>query len=249
MKRPAIASFGALALVILFSEFAPFSAFAQGQRGQAFTPANGVEDEYARYELLAPATSSFRITYDVSVVTPGATSYSDVVPVGSQASDVSAIDLMTGAPLPFQQSAARIDITLARPVPKGGQARIRILKTLKDVASYRQLGPDLLFEHPSSIRRAAVVLPENFELIGADVPVQVIQEPDGRIVASYMRMHRFTGVVSIRARALKTLRANVQRGDGPSEPRPSQAPPDAPPAAQPMDQIRVTERAVQDREI
>ncbi len=31
------------------------------------------EDEYTRYELLAPETSSFKITFDLAAVTPGAT--------------------------------------------------------------------------------------------------------------------------------------------------------------------------------
>lgn len=212
-----------------------------------------VEDEYVRYELLAPSTSSFRITHDLSVVTPGVTTYSDGIPVRSQASDVAVIDLMSGTPLVFDQTNARINITLGRPVPKGGQARIRIVETLRDQISYRQLGQDIAFEHPSSVRRLAVVLPNSFELIGANAPVQVIQEADGRITASYMSASpsagALAGMVSIRARALKGPPVVVQRGDAANEPRPPQAPPDTPPPPQPMDQIRVTERAIQDREI
>jgi hypothetical protein len=212
-----------------------------------------VEDEYVRYELLAPSTSSFRVTHDLSVVTPGATTYSDGIPVRSQASDVAVIDLMSGTPLVFDQTNARINITLGRPVPKGGQARIRIVETLRDQISYRQLGQDIAFEHPSSIRRLAVVLPNSFELIGANAPVQVIQEADGRITASYMSASpsagALAGMISIRARALKGPPVVVQRGDTANEPRPPQAPPDTPPLSPPMDQIRVTDRAIQDREI
>src|SRR5688572_2863244 len=36
---------------------------------------NRSEDEYTRYELLAPETSSFKIIYDVTAVTPGAKFY------------------------------------------------------------------------------------------------------------------------------------------------------------------------------
>ena len=39
---------------------------------QSFRPAGQVEDEYVRYELLEPATHTFRMIYDVSVVTSGA---------------------------------------------------------------------------------------------------------------------------------------------------------------------------------
>ena len=35
-------------------------------------PANRSDDEYTRYELLAPETSSFKIVYDVTAVSPGA---------------------------------------------------------------------------------------------------------------------------------------------------------------------------------
>src|SRR6188508_1726710 len=62
---------------------------------------NVAEDEYTRYELLAPQTASFRITYDVTAVTPGAKFYFNPIRKGSQASDESVIDLMTGKPLKF----------------------------------------------------------------------------------------------------------------------------------------------------
>ena len=146
--------------------------------GIAQQPGTTIEDEYVRYELLDPPTHSFRMVRDVSVVTPGATSYADVIPVRAQVSDVSVIDAMSGAPLTFRSSGTGIDITLARPVPKGGQARVRILMTLKDAFSYRLPGSDIVFEHPSSTRRAAVVLPRGFELIKSSLPVQVIQEAD-----------------------------------------------------------------------
>ncbi len=39
------------------------------------TAQNRSEDEYTRYELLAPETASFKIVYDVTAVTPGAKFY------------------------------------------------------------------------------------------------------------------------------------------------------------------------------
>src|SRR5688500_17449839 len=98
---------------------------------------NRADDEYTRYELLAPETSSFKITYDVTAVTPGARFYFNPIRKGSVASDESVIDLASGAPLKFEQisgAAAReaglanadpegeyIKVTLARPVPAGGE--------------------------------------------------------------------------------------------------------------------------------
>jgi len=225
---------------------------------------NRAEDEYTRYELLAPDTNSFRITYDVSAVTPGARFYFNPIRKGSQASDESAIDLMTGAALPFKEvsgSEARaagfadadletryIQVTLARQVPAGGQARIRILKTYKDAKSYYRNGDTIVFDRPLSIRRNAVVLPAGFELVGASIPVQVF-ETGGRIAASFMSLYAGDAPLVLRARALKNPPITVEHGDVPvGTPAPA-APPDAPPPAPAITAIRVSERAVQDREI
>ena len=64
---------------------------------------NRSEDEYTRYELLAPETASFKIIYDVTAVTPGAKYFFNPIRIGSVATDESVIDLMTGAPLKFQE--------------------------------------------------------------------------------------------------------------------------------------------------
>src|SRR5262249_23307174 len=160
------------------------SAVSHGNVRQVSVPAHPsgepVEDEYVRYDLLDPATHSFQLTHDLSLVKAGATTYSDRVTVDTQMRDVSVIDVMTGAPLTFKLAAGRIDITLARPVPKGGQTRLRIVSTRGDGRVYRQLPPDIAFASPTPGRRGAVVLPKNFELIHTTLPMQVIQEPDGR---------------------------------------------------------------------
>src|SRR5258708_39530691 len=64
---------------------------------------NRSEDAYTRYELLAPETASFRITYDVRAVTPDAKFFFNPIRKGSQASDESVIDLMTGARRGFNE--------------------------------------------------------------------------------------------------------------------------------------------------
>jgi hypothetical protein len=239
-------------VVLVSAALAPEAATGQGARPLPPGPTieDQIEDEYVRYELLKPSTNTLRVTHELSVVTAGATSHADVVPAGAEVSDVSVIDLMTGAALTFKRSATRIDITLARPVPKGGQARLRVITTLKDARGYRQQGQgsDVAFDRPTTIRRGAVVLPKGFELIRANIPVQVIQESDGRISTSFMALSSSLATISIRARALKNP-VLVAHTNEPGQPRPPQAPPDAAPASQPMDQIRVTERAAQDREI
>jgi len=227
---------------------------------------NVAEDEYTRYELLAPQTASFRITYDVTAVTPGAKFYFNPIRKGSQASDESVIDLMTGEPLAFKEITgpqARdagvkdadlethyIQVTLARPVPQDGEARIRILKTYKDPKSYYREGDVIVFNRGLGIKRNAIVLPKNYELVGASIPAQVIEEADGRIAASFMNTYPGEAPLVIKARPLKNPPVQVQHGDVPIQPPPpAPAPADAPPREQPMNQIRVSERALQDREI
>ena len=93
---------------------------------------------------------------------------------------------MTGAPLKFQEvsgAEAResglanasldgryIRVELARPVPQGGEGRIRIIKTYKDPKSYYRDGGAIVFDRPLGIKRNAVVLPPGYEL-------RVVQHP------------------------------------------------------------------------
>ena len=163
---------------------------------------NRSEDEYTRYELLAPDTASFKIVYDVTAVTPGAKYFFNPIRKGSEASDESVIDLMTGTALKFHEvtgaeakdaGLARADldthyiqVELARPVPDGGEGRVRILKTYKDAKSYYREGDLIVFNRPLGIKRNAVVLPKGYALASVNLPVQVIEESDGRITVSFM---------------------------------------------------------------
>jgi len=226
---------------------------------------NAAEDEYTRYELLAPETASFKITYDVTAVTPGAKYYFNPIRKGSQASDESVIDLMTGEPLTFKEVTGQqardaglkdadldthyIQVQLARPVPREGEARIRILKTYKDPKSYYREGDAIVFNRGLGIKRNAVVLPANYELVGANIPVQVIEERDGRIAASFMNIYPNEAPLIIRAKPVKAGAATAATPSAPPQGQVQPAAADAPPREQPMNQIRVTERAFQDREI
>ena len=179
---------------------------------------NRSEDEYTRYELLAPDTASFKILYDVTAVTPGATFFFNPIRKGSQASDESVIDMMTGQPLKFEQVTGAqakqsgltdadadtqyIRVQLARPVPAGGEGRIRILKTYKDPKSYRREGDTIVFDRPLGIARNAVVLPTGYELVSCNIPSQVIEEADGRIAISFMNTYPGQAPLVIKAKAL-----------------------------------------------
>ena len=230
---------------------------------------NRSEDEYTRYELLAPETASFKIVYDVTAVSPGAKFFFNPIRIGSVATDESVIDLMTGAPLKFQEvsgAEAResgltnasldgryIRVELARPVPQGGEGRIRIIKTYKDPKSYFRDGNAIVFDRPLGIKRNAVVLPPGYELVSCNIPSQVIEEPDGRVGISFMNTYP--------SQAPLVLRANpLERRPAPAPAPPvsssraitaatSNPPPSSTGSGQAMERLRVSERAFQDREI
>ncbi len=159
-------------------------------------------DEYTRYELLAPGSTQFKITYDVTATTPGATAFYNPIRKGSVATDESVWDPTTGRPLVWSVvsgAAARaagfadadtttdyIRVTLPRPVPVNGEIRIRIVKTYADAKSYIAGADTVAFVRSLSIKYNAVVLPAGFELVGVNYPSQVLTETDGRIKVSFM---------------------------------------------------------------
>ena len=211
-------------------------------------PQETVQDEYAVYDLLAPDTGSFRTVYEVSVTTPGATTFLDRIGSGlafAQGADDSVVDMMTGAPLKYEQVANGIQVHLARPVPAdGGQARLRIVKTYKDARSYHRDGSAIVFERSIGLRRSAFVLPAGYQLTECNVPSQVLADADGRIRISFV--HQAPGPAALVIKA----RPGAQTGDA-AKPRPltNGRSWEAPAAQGPTERARLAERAHQDRDI
>jgi len=211
-------------------------------------PPQTVQDEYAEYDLLAPDTSSFRAVYEVSVTTPGATTFSDGIGSGlttSNKPDDAVVDVMSGAPLKFEVTARAIEVKLARPVPAdGGQARLRITKTYTDTKNYRRDGDGLVFDRSIPIRHAAIVLPAGYQLTDCNVPSQVLADPSGRLRVSFM--HQAPGVAALVLKAKK----GAQTGDA-AKPRPltNARTWEAMPTQGPTERARLSERAHQDRDI
>ena len=213
MRRPA-----ALALACLLATARP----APGQ-----VPPQTQSDDYTRYELLAPGSGAFRIFYDVSATTAGARFYYNTIRAGAEEEVHGVVDLHTGKPLswrvvdgafarehghPDADPAGRyIQVTLARPVPEGGQARLRIDKTYVDQRSYLTDGRDVVFSRSLSIRRNALVLPAGYELVEANYPVQVDTEDDGRIRVSFMNPGPGAVDLRLRGRPLPEGTHNVRR--------------------------------------
>ncbi len=191
-------------------------------------PAPREEDEYTRYELLDPASARFRILYEVTAVEPGATVFFNPIRKGSSASDESVRDLATSRPLPFEvvsgdearasglpeadPATSYIRIRLPRPVPAEGGVRLLIEKTYQDEKSYFREGADrIVFSRPLGIRRNAIVLPPGYELIGCNVPAQVLTEPDGRLKVSFM--HTGPDAAPLVLAARRIARRTAQRID------------------------------------
>jgi hypothetical protein len=170
---------------------------------------------------------------------------------------------MTGSPLTFQEvsgaearesglASAGLDgryirVELARPVPPGGEGRIRVIKTYKDAKSYYRDGSAIVFDRPLGIKRNAVVLPPGFELVACNIPSQVIEEADGRVGISFMNAYPGQAPLVLRAKALEKPSARPTPAAAVS-PR-AGTPGDPSPRLPPMERVRVNERAFQDREI
>jgi len=188
------------------------------------TPPQTESDAYTRYELLAPGSAKFRIIYEVTATTPGASYYFNPIRKGSTASDEAVTDRATGKPLRFDvvgsddaraggvrsrdTSQTYIRVALSHPVPSdGGEARLLIEKTYEDATSYFLRGDTVVFTRPLGIKRNAVVLPTGYRLVSCNFPSQVLQEADGRVGISFWNASP--------AEAPLTLRAVPTAGLGP----------------------------------
>jgi len=263
MRRELATVAAILTLAALATTGGVASRAQQTSAPSAVTPSAAKQtesDEYTRYELLAPETASFKISYEVTATTSGAKFFYNPIRKGSAASDEAVFDSMTGAPLPFEMvsgTEARKDplmseadadtnfikISLARPVPLEGQGRILILKTYKDAKSYYREGDAIVFDRPLGIKRNKVVLPAGYELIGCNVPSQVLPEPNGRIAISFLNPGSGEAPLTLRAKL------GAQTGPSAAPHAATQARSWESPFQGEPERARLSERAHQDRDI
>jgi hypothetical protein len=217
-------------------------------------------DEYTRYELLAPESATFAIHYEVTATAAGAKYYFNSIRKGSVASGESVLDVMTGQLLRFEvvtgeeatkdplmkgadASENYIKVSLARPVPPEGQARLLILKTYKDAKSYYREGDAIVFNRSLSIPRNSVVLPAGYELVACNIPAQVLAEPDGRIAISFMNDTGAAAPLVVKGKL------GASTGAAGVPPKASSAKSWESPFEGATEQERLSERAHQDRDI
>lgn len=262
MLKPSALAVGILFTVFCGESFCGRSLCAQEHGAtSAAAPSKQTEaDEYTRYELLAPGSASFKILYEVSAATAGAKVFYNPIRKGSVASEEAVFDAMTGEPLRFEVVSSvearkdplmadadadgnYIKIQLARAVPPEGRGRLLIVKTYKDAKSYYREGDAIVFNRGLGIKRNSVVLPAGYELIGCNVPSQVLAEADGRIGISFMNAGPGEAALVVRAKlGAQTDPSAAPRA--PTEARSWEAP-----FPGETERQRLSQRAHQDRDI
>ena len=212
-------SLRALLLLVLLPAAASAQAPSPSPAAVPAPPRQTDADEYTRYELLGPGTGRFRILYEVTATAPGATLYYNPIRKGSLATEERVRDRLTGRLLDFSVVGGReakagglaeadaderyIAVALPRPVPAGdGEVRLLIEKTYQDPKSYLVDGETIVFTRSLGIKRNAVVLPAGYELVGCNVPAQVLTEEDGRVVVSFVNTFPGEAAVVIKGRPL-----------------------------------------------
>ena len=213
-------------LLCFLTTFITFSTYAQQSQ----------TDSYTRYELLSPESQEFRIIYDVSATSEGAAYYWNTLRKGSEHKVDEVIDLYSGRALKWaivggkeamkkgltraSEDGEYLQIELLRPVPKGGQARIRIDKTYKDSKSYYSKNDIIIFDRSLGIKRNSVVLPQGYELAECNYPSQVQQTDNGRIKISFMNDGPSSAPLIVKGRkldsanTLKSPETNSYKHDG-----------------------------------
>src|SRR5437870_9179567 len=162
------------------------------------------DDEFTLYDLLPPDAHQFAITYDVTQAKEGAELFFNPIRVGSIATKEKVLARATGKELQFEvvsgkeaktsglvsdktaDDAQFIRVHLPGPVPKGGETRIRILKTYTDAASYFVKDGRLIFDRPLGVKRNVILMPKGWELIGCASPGIVSTDNDGRVRVSFL---------------------------------------------------------------
>ena len=179
------------------------------------------DDDFTLYDLLAPDTHQFAITYDVTTSREGATFFFNPIRPGSVATKERVIARATGKELQFEVVSGKeakasglvsdktaddeqfIRVHLPGPVPKGGETRIRIFKTYTDAASYFVDGKGrLVFTRPLGIKRNVVLLPKGWELVECGSPGIISTDADGRVRVSFLNDRDDQLPVRIAARRL-----------------------------------------------
>jgi hypothetical protein len=239
------------------------AAFAIGSAAfLAQAPPAGEQDAYSRIELISADNGGFKVTHEVAVTTPGTREYTWNFWPRTQMAGFKGTDLMSGAALTMTDgrvlkgmptgagpntSMLSVRVLLARPVPKDGQGRIRLEMDVNNIQMFKRTGQTASFTLPLRAPRGTIVLPAGYELLSSDIPAQILSQPDGRIVVSYM--HQMPPDVAMTATMSLTMRAGIPTGAAAAPKALSNARSWEAAGQKPTERARLTERATQDRDI
>ena len=173
-------------------------------------------DDYTEYHLQAPGTHQFAIVYYLNQRQAGLTYVLNQTRSGSEGSGIAVSDPRSGAPLKFDYMTGKeltaagvqgrlnaeehyIRAHLARPVPAGGEGRVRIEKTYKDEKSYFTADGGITFARSLGIGRNAIILPPGYKLLSSNVAGIVETLEGGRVRVSFENINGYASDVNIRA--------------------------------------------------
>lgn len=202
-----------------------------------------VADRYTRFELTDPAAGVYRVIDDLSAI-GGATFALSSTP-GTALSDVTVTDRHSGAKVAHQMQDGRIVVPL-RSVSAPGENRLRFHYTATNTRVLNGSNAEAVFTVTPDGPRNAIVLPAGWELLESNVPAQVIEEADGRLNVSSWNTMPVQVPLRLRLRKRPASAAAVDPVTSPPVVSPGTA---ATPPANALANLRVTERAIQDREI
>jgi hypothetical protein len=162
------------------------------------------QEAYTQYEILAPGTEQFAITYQLDSNRVGATTISNATRPGSEGTDVSVFDPRTGEPLKFTYEPQAngehaIVATLPAPIPEGGIGRVLIFKTYKDARTYQMNGDELVWVRSLSGYRLGVVLPKGYAFTSSNVAAQMSTTASGQLKLSFASTNGGPNLLTVRA--------------------------------------------------
>lgn len=215
MTRPVLTA--SLALLL-----APFGALAEEQAAPTPAPFHW-HDDYTEYHLEVDGEAGakvpayrFRIVYYVAQRQTGLPYVLNQTRSGSAGSGISVTDPRTGRPLKFDYMTGKelaaagvggrlspdehyIRAYLARPVPQGGEGRVRIDKTYTDEKSFSGSDGAITFARSLGIGRNLIVLPRGYQLVSSNVAADIMTGMDGRVALSFENINGYASDVAIRA--------------------------------------------------
>lgn len=200
-------------------------------------------DRYSRYELGNPADGVYRVIDDWTV--HGSGTFTINTAPGATISDLVITDRYSNEAVAGSVTDRGIVVPNLRQVPAPGEVRLRVQYTVRDRNVLSQSGSEAVFTLTTAGKRNAIVVPAGYELLESNVPTQVIEE-DGRLNVTSWNTMPASVPIRLRMRRLPAANSAAPSVSSPPVMSPGSA---ATSPSNALTNARVSERAIQDREI